>query len=346
MPMPSTTATVTPAHWTDPGAHEVAPGVFRIPLELPEGPPAINVYAIVDGSDVVLIDSGWATDDAVRQLNRSLEKIGFGEDRISRFLITHWHTDHYSLAATVRRRHGTPISLGSGERETVTRHSALPKGAPAPSNSAFLLARAGAGDLVRHTRAAMQGVSEVDVELPDRWLDGTHRIELQNRTLVAVPTPGHTNGHYSFWDPDAALFFTGDHVLPSITPWIGLESGPGRLPLGDYLSSLLLVQTMPEAQLLPAHGAVMPSASDRARELIAHHRSRLDLTLAAVPPHRVTALETAHALRWTRHDHRLDDLPGPLQAFAVIETAAHLEVLAHRGAVELDEIDGVAFYNR
>ncbi|QCQ93232.1 MBL fold metallo-hydrolase [Rhodococcus sp. SGAir0479] len=346
MTRPSAAPQTAPAHWTDTGAHEVASGVFRIPLPLPEGPPAINVYAVADGPDVVLIDSGWATDESVRLLERSLERIGYSADRISQFLITHWHTDHYSLAATVRRRHGTPISLGAGERETVERHFGTAEDADSPFGASALLHRAGASELIRDAQAALQGVSAVGVELPDRWLEGTRRIELRSRTLVAVPTPGHTNGHYSFWDPEAALLFAGDHVLPRITPWIGLEAGASRFPLADYLSSLLLVQTMPEAQLLPAHGPTTPSAAARARELIEHHRTRLELTLDAVAAQRVTALEVAHRLHWTRHRRRLADLPGPLQSLAVIETAAHLDVLVQRGAVDVTDIDGVAHYLR
>ncbi|WP_433702669.1 MBL fold metallo-hydrolase [Prescottella equi] len=329
-------------HWTAPGSYEISPGVFRIPLPLPEGPPAINVYAVADGDDVVLIDSGWATEDGERHLVQGLERIGFEPSGISRFLITHWHTDHYSQALEVRRRHGTPISLGVGERATVESHAAGAEAARVSSGAAATLARAGAHDMI----AMMHGVPDVGVELPDHWLEGNPRIVLRNRTLVAIPTPGHTNGHYSFWDPGARLFFTGDHVLPRITPWIGLETAPGRLPLGDYLASLLLVQTMPDAQLLPAHGPTMPSAATRARQLIDHHHGRLDRTLDAVSSHGVTAIDVAHRLRWTRRDQRLGDLPAPLRPYAVIETVAHLDVLVDRGAVQVAESDGVALYSR
>ncbi len=47
--------------WERPGAFEVLPGVFRIPLPLPnDGLKAVNVYAIADGDQAVLIDAGWA----------------------------------------------------------------------------------------------------------------------------------------------------------------------------------------------------------------------------------------------------------------------------------------------
>ncbi len=137
--------------------------MFRIPLPLPEGPPAINVYAVADGDDVVLIDSGWATEDGERHLVQGLERIGFEPSGISRFLITHWHTDHYSQALEVRRRHGTPISLGVGERATVEWHAAGAEAARASSGAAATLARAGAHDMI----AMMHGVPDVRVELPD-----------------------------------------------------------------------------------------------------------------------------------------------------------------------------------
>lgn len=67
--------------------------MFRIPLPLPEGPPAINVYAVADGDDVVLIDSGWATEDGERHLVQGLERIGFEPSGISRFLIKYGPAD-------------------------------------------------------------------------------------------------------------------------------------------------------------------------------------------------------------------------------------------------------------
>ena len=48
--------------WELPGAHEEAPGVYRIPLPLPgDHLKAVNVYAITDGDELVLIDAGRGT---------------------------------------------------------------------------------------------------------------------------------------------------------------------------------------------------------------------------------------------------------------------------------------------
>ncbi len=50
-----------------------------------------------------------------------------------------------------------------------------------------------------------------------------------------IETPGHTRGHVVFSDPASRLLFTGDHVLPTITPSIGFEPVATDNPLGDFL---------------------------------------------------------------------------------------------------------------
>ena len=52
--------------WTAPGAFEVAPGVFRVPLPLPnDGLKAVNVYVLRDPDGAItLVDSGWSIPEA------------------------------------------------------------------------------------------------------------------------------------------------------------------------------------------------------------------------------------------------------------------------------------------
>src|SRR3982074_246232 len=108
------------ADWTEPGTFEVAPGIHRIPLPMPGGLRAVNVYAISDGAKVALIDSGWALEESQELLARSLDRIGYGLEDICDFFVTHIHRDHYTQAVAVRRLHGTSISLGEGERPSMT----------------------------------------------------------------------------------------------------------------------------------------------------------------------------------------------------------------------------------
>lgn len=329
--------------WLEPGAFEVAPGVHRIPLPLPmDGLRAVNVYAIETAGGLVMIDSGWALEVAERQLEKALGVIGYEFGDIQRFLVTHIHRDHYTLAISLRRIYGSKVALGIGEQPSLERtlDGRL-------DGQARQMVRWGAAPLLKQWAESVGKRDERGREYyeePDEWLDGTTTIELGDRTLIAVPTPGHTQGHVVFVDERAGVLFAGDHVLPHITPSIGFQPEPAKLPLGDYLDSLRLVRSYPDLRLLPAHGPVTASTHDRVDELLAHHEERLAETLAAVRAGAGTAYETARRLGWTRRHRRYDELDLFNQTLAAGETAAHLDVLVLRGELNSSTVDGVVEY--
>ena len=323
--------------WEQPGAHEEAPGVYRIPLPLPgDHLKAVNVYAIADGDQVVMIDGGWALAEAEELLTQSLGQIGYGLGDIREFLVTHIHRDHYTQAVAVRRAFGTPVALGEGERasleaiHTITVHPDIAK-----------LYAAGALQLSKQL-AEWRGDPELtNWESPDRWLTDGIDIALTTRTLRVIATPGHTRGHVVFHDVAANALFAGDHVLPHITPSIGFELVAAQSPLRDYLTSLQLVRALPDARLLPAHGPTTESTHSRVEALLAHHEERLAATAKAVANGASTAFEVANALTWTRHRRAFDELDMFNQIMAVHETMAHLEVLAERGGLTRSAADGI-----
>lgn len=333
------------ADWTEPGVFEVAPGVHRIPLPLPtDGLRAVNVYAVEDGDGLVLIDSGWAITEARDRLSKALAALGCGMGDVRRFLVTHVHRDHYTLAVALRREFGNRVSLGIGERSSLE-ITADPDRRPLAAQIARLH-RYGAGPLVERL---LQATGEHDAsvwEPPDDWLEAPAEISLASRSLQAVPTPGHTRGHLVFADESGGLLFAGDHVLPHITPSIGLEPAPAQLPLGDYLDSLRLVRARPDARLLPAHGPVAGSVHDRVDELLEHHGRRLRATLGTLDAGAGSAYESAGLLSWTRRGRRLDELDPFNQMLAVMETAAHLDLLVAQQQLCTAESDGVVRYTR
>jgi glyoxylase-like metal-dependent hydrolase (beta-lactamase superfamily II) len=248
-------ASRAPAHWTDAGTYPVAPAVYRIPLPLPsDALRAVNIYAIDHGDCVTLIDGGWATAQTAPALERGLAALGYGFTDISRILVTHVHRDHYSEAVALRRRWGTHIALGQGEADTLRAIRAIAEGTEVSSNPARLRA-AGATELAAMIEQEPRRPIESDnFELPDEWLGPGPAIELKDRSLDAIETPGHTRGHLTFLDGAAASLYAGDHLLPHITPSIGYEAAPAASPLGSYLTSLALMKQLPDLQLLPAHG--------------------------------------------------------------------------------------------
>jgi glyoxylase-like metal-dependent hydrolase (beta-lactamase superfamily II) len=331
--------------WMEPGAFGVAPGVYRIPLPLPnDGLRAVNVYAVADGDTLTLIDSGWALAEAREQLADALAAIGAGLGDVRRFLITHVHRDHYTQAVALRREFGGRIYLGEGERSTL--RMIMKPDRPPLATQLDRLVEAGAKP-VRDALMAKLGDHHPATEewgAPDEWIGASTDVSVTDRPLRALATPGHTQGHVVFVDEPGGLLFAGDHVLPHITPSIGFEPVPGALPLRDYLGSLRLVRGLPDLRLLPAHGPVAESVHDRVDELLAHHDARLDATAAVIARGAGTAYDAARALTWTRRQRTLDELDLFNQMLAVMETVAHLDLLVLQGRIRAGQVNGVVEY--
>ena len=320
--------------WTEPTAEEVAPGVHRVPLPLPmDGLRAVNVYVMETPGGLTCIDAGWAVEESRAALDDGLRRIGHDVRDIDRFLVTHVHRDHYTQAVALRRELGNAtIDLGIGEKPTLDLANS---GELDRDPTVERLHRTGAHDIAEQWRRMVEGVDKrVDLwELPDRWLEGEHAIDLGDRVLRVVPTPGHTAGHVVFVDEARQVIFAGDHVLPTITPSIGFELVYQANPLADFLGSLQRVRDLPDLRLLPAHGPVAPSSHARVDELLAHHDERLELCRAAVDPAGSSAHDVALRLTWTRHERAFAELDPFNAALAAMETMVHLDLLHSRGAL-------------
>ena len=330
--------------WTKAGVFEVAPGVHRIPLPLPnDGLRAVNVYVLRGGDGLVLIDSGWAIPEARDTLVAGLDELGAALNDVRRFLVTHVHRDHYQQAVTLREELGMQVSLGAGERDSL--ETLRVPGRRPLQQQVNDLRKLGADQLADFVEDHLKDaqVDELEWALPDDWLtEGT--LPVGDRELEIVETPGHTRGHVVFHDLAGSLLFAGDHVLPTITPSIGFEPVLSPDPLGDFLGSLAKVRARPDARLLPAHGPVTDSVHVRVDELVAHHGARLDEVETAVRDGATTAFEAAGRLRWTRRERKVDELDPFNQMLAIAETAAHLELLAAQSRITAETTAGVRRY--
>ena len=353
-PSISTAYAVSPdsgEHWTVEGAWRVADGVHRIPLPLPmDGLKAINVYVIETDDGLTLVDGGWAIPVARELLDRCLRDLGAGFGDIRRFLVTHAHRDHFTLATVLGRELGVDVALGLQEKPAI---DLLNNRAGLVENPFHAVLRTAGAHVVADQWQRLEGDDDeppdpASWQYPTTWLDGDHEIAVGARTLDAVHTPGHTPGHFVFADRAAGLLFAGDHVLPTITPSIGFTVPPAAEPLGDFMASLTRVRALPDLRILPAHGPVAPSSHARVDALLEHHEERLTDGLAAVPADgTTTAYDVAQHLGWTRHLHAFDTLDVFNQGMASMETKAHLDLLVARGVLTSDEQpDGVRYGRR
>ena len=104
--------------------------------------------------------------------------------------------------------------------------------------------------------------------VPDRLLEDGDWIDLGDRRIQALHTPGHSPGHLCFWEPERGYLFTGDLIYKDILfAWF-----PSTDPEA-YLNSLERVSALPAERVFPGHHSLAVERSlpgemrDRFREL-------------------------------------------------------------------------------
>ena len=311
-----------------PPVEQVAPGLWVIPVPIPINPLRyVLVHVLETTQGLVLIDAGWDTPEAWQHLTNGLAVIGARDGDVHGLLVTHIHPDHYGLAGRVREELGAWVALHPADAALLDDRY-LQMDALIAETRAWL-ARAGApADRIEELAGASLPVRPfVTVAQPDVLLEHDERVPVGGWDLRAVHTPGHSPGHLCFYDHDRKLLFSGDHVLPRISPNVSVHPQSGPDPLGTFLASLERVRNLPAELTLPAHEWRFTGLTDRVDELIGHHEHRLDAVVAIVHDGAETTYEVAEAMPWSRGWHTL---PPFMRRLAIGEAHAHLIVLDAR----------------
>jgi len=307
---------------------ELEGGIRRQTFALPLGIDHVHCY-LLPSSDGgwTAVDTGLGLPDAGARWARTLDRL----DRpVQRIAITHFHPDHVGAAADLAELTGAPVFQGVDDYDQCLRTWGELRVA---------------GRMPDYLR--VHGTPEADVESFEeegrafvqfvRFVRDPERLEPGGELdgWEVLHLPGHADGHLAFLRD--GILVAGDTLLGSITPNVGLYPDSRPDPLADYLTSLERIAELAPRVALPGHGDPIDDPAGRARELIAHHRERLDRTAEALDGDPVSAYDVSLTLF-------PDPLPPTLRRFALAETRAHLEYLVRRdGAKRVDAEERVSY---
>jgi len=326
---------------------QIIPGIYQLELPLPvKALKYVNIYLIQGDSECILVDTGLDTEEAFDSLKKQLAEIGVGFKDITQIVATHVHGDHYGMAAKLREVCQAKISLHRLEKVLLeTRHPDRDKwfqmidrwfrlnGAPPFQPAEF--------QAVPQTRAR-----STPPPLPDITLQDGEPISISPFDLQVLWTPGHSPGHISLFERTHKLLFSGDFILPTITPNVSLRPQDKSNPLADFINSLNRVRQLDVRLVLPAHGKPFVNLEQRVEELLQHHQQRNLEILDALDTKAKTAYQIATEISWMLEKGGVDwqDLAPLDKRMAVLETLAHLEYLKLDEKTDKFTRDDIIYY--
>lgn len=321
---------------TVPPPQSLGSGIHLIPAPLPlESPPWVNAYAVESGGGLVLIDCGTDWHPGYEALTAGLKELGLDPSAVHTLLVSHLHLDHVGMSSRLVTDWGCRFVMHERASKLVERYN------DTPGYSWRLRRLAERHGVPESLAEATTTLSRPDymplIEPPDHTVADGDRIDLgAGRSLQVLHTPGHEPAHICLRDSLTGILFSGDHILPRISPVIMYDLGMVD-PLGDYLSSLRRLLQLEIGITYPAHGTLIDHGDERARQILLHHERRLGDMAELVRAGDTNAWEVMLA----SFRPNLNTLQARL---AFLETVSHLEHLRLDGRIDDDERDGQVVY--
>jgi glyoxylase-like metal-dependent hydrolase (beta-lactamase superfamily II) len=332
------------------GKLEFASGVTieRLSLRMPikdRSLTHVNVYLAAGDSEhgALLVDTGWDSDDTFDYLKRAL-----ADRPVGQIVVTHTHLDHYGLANRLKQYTNAQLYMHELEEKLIqSRYINLDE---LLKEVAVSLKVHGVppAELDQLGAAPLPMRQFADPAPPDATLRGGETITTGYFNFKVLWTPGHSPGHVCLYEPDKKILLSGDHILPTITPHVGMHPQSGGNPLGDYLASLNRLKELEVATVLPGHEQPFTDFNSRVEAIIQHHQFRNSQILGALDSKSKTAYQIAHEISWVDDANgvSLDKLNHWNRRMAILETISHLEAMRANHEVDSFSRDDIIHYQR
>ncbi len=313
-----------------PEAREIVSGIWKITLPIPFPLRTVNVYALIGRDGWTLIDAGMGTPEARAAFSAGLEKASLDLSRLQAIVLTHHHPDHIGLSGDLYEQSGARVYMHPIDEKSVQILADGTMWERFGSVSSFFRQHGLANTELWYTKVEPQAVRRM-IHVPPHeaftLIEDGEIITLSGEQYSVVWVPGHADGQIVLFREHDGIFIAADHVLPRVTPNIGLYSERDRLnPLQDYLQSLRKVEHLPAGLSLPGHSEPFTDLRGRVQEIIAHHDERLARILHMLEERPQHAAELTQQLFANR---RIDNHEALRMAMA--EVLAHLEYLRYEG---------------
>ncbi len=326
-----------------PEAREVVPGIWKITVPIPFPLRTVNMYALLGKDNWTLVDAGMGTADARAAFTTGLQRAGVSVNDLGTIVLTHHHPDHIGLSGELQEQSGARVYMHPIDEASVQViwSGTMPQKFGRVSRYLMQHGLPPTGLWFSQIDPkVMNNIIRVPSHEAFTMVEDEQYVDLGGEDYRVIWTPGHSDGHICLFRERDGVFLAADHVLPRITPNVGLYSEYDRQnPLGDYLHSLAKVSQLPASIVLPGHGEPFIDLASRGKEIMEHHEQREMQILSLLEGQPQHAYQIAQQLFGPRLKS------NEATRMAVAETLSHLEYLRIEGQVEQHHTtDGLILY--
>jgi glyoxylase-like metal-dependent hydrolase (beta-lactamase superfamily II) len=265
-------------------------GVFRLRLPLPwPGVPHCNAWAVARGDGVVLFDTGMHEPGSLAELERAMAMCGLRIEQVRLVVCTHAHFDHCGQAGEIMERAGCELWMHPS-RAHLKRMVEDPQALLARQLEVARQSGVPEEPLRRYaSERSERAASVLPVPEPDRPLQSGMTIDTDLGPWTVYETPGHSPSHVCLYQAEHRLLISGDHLLGRVSLYFDYGYTPD--PVGEYLSSLALVEGLRARLCLPGHGRTFADVQAHIEASRALVNDRLTAVARALSGGPLTAFE-------------------------------------------------------
>jgi glyoxylase-like metal-dependent hydrolase (beta-lactamase superfamily II) len=326
-----------------PQAREVASSIWKLTVAIPFPLRHVNMYALVGKEGWALVDTGMGTPEARAAFTAGLERAALNLEELRAIVLTHHHPDHVGLSGELYEKYRVPVYMHPIDIAAVQVLWSGTISKRFEGVSDFFLQHGLPPTHLWYTQVdpeVMRQIISVPPEEAFLAVDDGDTLDLLGERYRVIWVPGHADGQITLFRERDGVFLAADHVLPRITPNIGLYSTKERPnPLQDYLDSLEKVAHLPASIVLPGHGEPLQDLAGRCAEIAAHHEERETQLLTLLqdrPQHAAALAEQLFKQRLHTDEAR---------RMGVAEVISHLEHMRYQGRITQHRTEnGVILY--